>query len=203
MNNQETLKALQALKQGIADAEQHLTLLGQLALKLELCMMVDKNPTPIRTVAEVEEITKGLPKNAEELLVDIGNTQENTPAEILLEKSHVEKGEAMEMGSVKEEHANGENLNEKLGKTRTQSTPAQQFEGGNLDDLKKAIPLNLKLAFIKHVFGEDADAYNKAIEYLNTCGHDEAKKFTAQIQLKESGHETFELFKSLLGRRWV
>jgi hypothetical protein len=94
------------------------------------------------------------------------------------------------------------NLNEKLAKLKTTPTSVEAFAGSPIADLKKAITLNQKLAFIKNLFGGDATYYNDALNILNTCG--DWAKADAYIQsLKLNTNDTsFAEWQSLIKRRW-
>lgn len=61
-----------------------------------------------------------------------------------------------------------ENLNEKLAKNKDK-TPVENFADSKIDDLRKSFNLNQKLSYIKHLFDNKADAYNKAIEDANNA----------------------------------
>lgn len=100
-----------------------------------------------------------------------------------------------------------ENLNERLAKLKTGKDVSESFVGQPLADMKTAINLNLKLGFIRKLFGEDVIAYSAAIEKLNTCGSRETALAILRQKAQEYAWSAEEAelaaeLETLVNRRW-
>jgi hypothetical protein len=94
------------------------------------------------------------------------------------------------------------NLNEKLASAKA-TTPVENFAGGKIEDLGKAFTLNQKLAFIKQLFGNDAELYNGTIQNINMAAdYDEAERILLEKVNREESDILDELL-SYIHRRFI
>lgn len=94
------------------------------------------------------------------------------------------------------------NLNEKLAASKATS-PVEAFAGGKIEDLSKAFTLNQKLAFIRHLFGNDADLYNSVISQLNSAGGIEEAEDILSKHIGDSEAEILTEFVNYIHRRFL
>ena len=73
-------------------------------------------------------------------------------------------------------------------------------------DLKRSIAMNDRFIFIKELFKNDFEAYNRYINDLNGCeSMAQAEQYLSQLQTQyqwEEGNETVQYFLSLVGRKF-
>jgi hypothetical protein len=73
-------------------------------------------------------------------------------------------------------------------------------------DLKRSIAMNDRFIFIKELFQNDFDTYNRSINDLNGCETmQQAEQYLAQLKQQyewDEGNETVQHFLSLVGRKF-
>lgn len=91
------------------------------------------------------------------------------------------------------EDKNEDALNKKFGghaslndrfQGEKKSVLADKIKLTPINDLKSAINLNQKVAFIKELFGGDQKAYKKTIDFVNKCKNYSEAKFYVQSEIK-------------------
>ncbi|HPD66098.1 MAG TPA: hypothetical protein P5050_02470 [Bacteroidia bacterium] len=98
-------------------------------------------------------------------------------------------------------------LNEKLAGKKEYVPLADSLQKGPIKDIKTAITLNMKLAFIRELYGGDQKEYNQMISFLTKCqNYTEAKLFLQEEKEKhpnwENKTEMFEQLMTLIHRRF-
>jgi len=75
-----------------------------------------------------------------------------------------------------------------------------------ITDLKRSIAMNDRFIFIKELFNNDFDAYNRYINALNGCqSTEQAEQYLAQLKNQydwDEGNDTVQHFLSLIGRKF-
>ncbi|MCL2041499.1 MAG: hypothetical protein FWG84_05595 [Bacteroidales bacterium] len=75
-----------------------------------------------------------------------------------------------------------------------------------ITDLKRSIAMNDRFIFIKELFNNDFDAYNRYINALNGCkSMEQAEQYLAQLKNQcewDESNETVQHFLSLIGRKF-
>jgi hypothetical protein len=73
-------------------------------------------------------------------------------------------------------------------------------------DLKRSIAMNDRFIFIKELFKNDFDTYNRSISDLNGCENmQQAEQYLAQLKQQyewEEENETAQYFIALIGRKF-
>ena len=105
------------------------------------------------------------------------------------------------------EELGDESLNDKVAE-EVEGSLAEKLEGGSIDDLKKAIALNQKFWFIRELFNDNKELFEKALKELdNAEDHVSAQKWfdvEVRVNLKDDHDETaLRKFLELLERRFL
>ncbi len=98
-------------------------------------------------------------------------------------------------------------LHDKISSSKNEVAVADKLKLTPITDLSKAIGLNEKFLFIRELFGNNADAFAKAVNEINSCPdftlasvhtENETKKFGADVK-----SETYSQFLELVQRRFL
>jgi hypothetical protein len=73
-------------------------------------------------------------------------------------------------------------LNERLNKQKMDISG--KLQAAPISDLKSAISLNKKIAFINELFGGDQKEYRQVIDFISSCGNYSEAKYYVQSELK-------------------
>lgn len=98
-------------------------------------------------------------------------------------------------------------LNEKFN-TNTKPTLADTLQKRKFDNIKKNISINQRFMFINELFEGKIDAFNKAIDELESChNHDEAlniiyNKYSKQYQWDQEAEEVYE-FVGIVSKKFI
>lgn len=98
-------------------------------------------------------------------------------------------------------------LNDRLASTQTDDSIATKLKSNPVADLKKAIGINEKFALINELFQGDINAYNDAIDVLNTASDEAAAiSFLEQTLVPKYGwdaaDESYLKLRNLVERRY-
>lgn len=149
--------------------------------------------------------------------VDFGNINldENDDEELMLEKKTIPAPEterpvireipkpepvAMENTPNKEPFVKGSSLNDTIGENKTSETT---INTGSISSLRAAIGLNDRFLFIREIFGNNTDKYNKVIDHLDKLETIQQAVDYLKSQLTLQKNETSMKFVELLKRRFT
>lgn len=98
-------------------------------------------------------------------------------------------------------------LNEKLAIKKEHVPLADSLQKGPIKDIRSAITVNMKLAFIRELYKGDQKEYNQMISFLTKCqNYTEAKLFLQEEKEKHPGWdkkpELFDQLMTLIYRRF-
>lgn len=102
--------------------------------------------------------------------------QENDLPEEVPGLSEIEEKEAIRISEnqttlieIIEEIQEDQSINERISQGKAKESLAQKHAKKAISNIEKSIGLNQRFSFIKNLFGNDKDAYNEAVNKLNSC----------------------------------
>jgi chemotaxis protein histidine kinase CheA len=143
---------------------------------------IAKNQTSLIDAIDELESTEEEPVVEEVVETPQEPVIEETPE--VVEEEPAKEAPVAEVEEVVAEEASQEtseeqSVNDKLQDQQPEETLAEKLERAPIDNLRNAIALNLKFQFIKELFDENSDDYNKAIDHIDTLSSsDEALEYT-------------------------
>ena len=175
------------------ELSQHIQQLASEPLQDQQADDLQENVPEVKPVAILENIYRAhapadqdIPPAVEQPLVDI-------------QESEAIKSPAMPPPKPKEAKAN---INEKLGEKK-EKTPVEHFADSKITDLKKTFTINQKLSFIRHLFNNDAMAYNNVLDKINTAENYPAAEMLMIETISSLNDDIYAEFKSFVRRRFL
>jgi len=103
--------------------------------------------------------------------------------------------------------ANGESLNDKLKSSASHKEIGHSIKGAPIKDLRKAIGINDRYAFINELFRGDETMYERSVKTINSFNIYGEAEFWIKRELKlklawPDDHEAVQLFDELVKRRF-
>ena len=126
------------------------------------------------------------------------------PAEVELEEEDLNDSQQTSLIDAIEEEE--KSIVERYAEDNGSQSLAEKLGKSPIEDLPKAIGLNQKFLFINELFDGDTDAYQQAIESLNSLsGMDEAQEALTQLQGSDDWGESEAAmqFRELVERRYI
>lgn len=98
-------------------------------------------------------------------------------------------------------------INDKIAKNKQDDSIASRLQSNSINNLKEAIDVNLKFQFLKDLFKDNTEEYQRAISKLNQMPDlNTAMELLNSLKLRYKWHEnpeTYELFHNIVKRRYL
>jgi hypothetical protein len=154
-------------------------------------------------VPEVEKTPEPEPVEVEESAPETPIEAVNSPEKQVQPDIHPNQTNLLD---AIEERQKEESFNEKFASSESKSV-GDKLQKSRIEDLKKAIGINMKYLFMNDLFEGENTIFNEAVDQLNEFGNwDEAKSYMNTLQEKynwDQGHKSVVKFTELVERRYV